>query len=346
MKQEKKTLHKILSVIRHPKIILNFLPFETKQKKMFRTERKLRELNIMQNPKRQFDAFRKQKLEISEIIYHSIEELNVNPPEADVYITGSDQVWHDSYKEPNTSGWFLQFGKSTVKRLSYAASIGRELSNADLAIFRKFMLKFNAVSVREQSACDVCINNGIKAQVCVDPTMLLRADDYTSLATKNVFDKPFAFIYYLNVKSADEISWLSIKEYLKESNFALKSVTASGYCQGRELIENNTPLLATIPEWLGYMNDASCVFTTSFHGTVFAILMHRPFLTIKLNGQYSRSNARMEHLLFELGLTERFLNTSVPVKQQMNNPIDWQSVDKKIDVLRQNSAIFLRNNLA
>ena len=94
-----------------------------------------------------------------------------------------------------------------------------------------------------------------------------------------------------------------------------------------------------------YMQQAECVFTTSFHGTVFAILMHRPFLTIGLQGRYSRSNSRMEQLLSMLDIPNRMFNPHKPVQPQMDTPINWQVVDRLIDKMRLSSLQFLKDNL-
>lgn len=279
-------------------------------------------------------------------IYNSYTELQANPPKADVYITGSDQVWHNPYSEEETKGWFLQFGSNKVKRLSYAASIGRIIEGSELQQLHSFLKRFDAISVREESACQQCKHLGFNAEVCVDPTMLLSVDTYKRMASpQQNAGNAYAFIYVLNVRTSNEVYWPQINEYLKECNLEIKSVTGSGYYQGRELIEGNKNLLATIPEWLSYIEHTQCVFTTSFHGTVFSILMHKPFLTIGLKGKYSRSNARMEQLLSALGIPERMFDSRKSVREQMEAPIHWEDVDIKLEQLKSSSLDFLKKNL-
>ena len=345
VRKERTVWQKIVNHLQHPQYFLYHLPFETEEKRRTKLELKLKKENDQKNPERQFEEFRQEHLQMTDRIYNSYTELQANPPKADVYITGSDQVWHDPYKEPSAAGWFLQFGGDNVKRLSYAASIGRNLYDNELSIFRRFLTRFDAICVREESACQLCREQGFKAQVCIDPTMLLPVETYRRMEKPVVSESPYAFIYVLNVRTAEDINWPQIKGYLGEKQLKIKSVTGSGYYQGRELIENNTNLLATIPEWLGYVDGAQCVFTTSFHGTVFAILMHKPFLTIGLRGEYSRANTRMEYLLSLLGIPERMLNPEKPVREQMEKPIDWNSVDNKLEAMRQQSLDFLRENL-
>ena len=282
---------------------------------------------------------------MSEHIYTSYEELKKNPPVAEVYITGSDQVWNDSCHKISTAGWFLQFGSEETKRISYAASIGRDLEESEFSFFSKYLSSFDAISVREESSRKLCENLGIRAQVCIDPTMLLPSEIYIKMARFPKEEKNYAFIYVLNIRSSEEFYWPAIKEYLETKGLAIKSVTGSGYYQGRELIDNIKNLLATIPEWLGYIKCAECVLTTSFHGTVFAILMHRPFLTIGLRGRHGEANTRIEQLLSTLGIPERMLTPNVDIRQQMEAPIDWEEVELRLNSMREDSLNFLRNNL-
>lgn len=345
VRKERTVWQKIVNHLQHPQYFLNHLPFETEEKRRTKLELKLKKENDQKNPERQFEEFRQEHLQMTDRIYNSYTELQANPPKADVYITGSDQVWHDPYKEPSAAGWFLQFGGDNVKRLSYAASIGRNLYDNELSIFRRFLTRFDAISVREESACQLCREQGFKAQVCIDPTMLLPVETYRRMEKPVVSESPYAFIYVLNVRTAEDINWPQIKEYIGEKQLKIKSVTGSGYYQGRELIENNKNLLPTIPEWLGYVDSAQCVFTTSFHGTVFAILMHKPFLTIGLKGKYSSSNARMEQLLSALGIPERMFDRWKSVREQMDAPIHWENVDRKLEQLKSSSLDFLKKNL-
>ena len=345
LKRKKNLWQKISDILKHPENILIHLPFPTAHKRNVLKEIQLKTENDRKNPVRCFEDFRQQHLKMSAKIYNSYSELEKDPPKADIYITGSDQVWHDSYEDVTSKGMFLQFGDSQTKRISYAASIGRKLYDFELPIFRTYLSHFDAISVREESVYNLCLKLGIKAQICVDPTMLLPIETYKKLLYPTKIDTDYAFLYILNVKKTEDFYWSQINEYLSKSRLALKFVTGSGYYQGRELIEGNTNLLATVPEWLCYVANARCVFTTSFHGTVFSILMHRPFLTIGLQGKYSHSNNRMKQLLQKLGIQERMLDPQKNIQTQMDTPIDWEEVDRRMEKMRKSSLDFLKENL-
>lgn len=340
--KERRLWKRIMYALTHPSVIANLLPIDTKKKREERLEKNLQIVNSRNNPRRCFEQFRLENLKMTSQVYESFKSLRDNPPKADVYITGSDQVWHDSYYEEAINGWFLNFGDGETKRLSYAASIGRSLKREELPIFRSYLSKFDAISVREESVCRLCGEMGILAEVCLDPTMLLPVERYRKLLTPYTGEDFYAFLYVLNVKTAEEICWNQVSEYLREMGYGLKSVTGSGYCQGRELFKETTSLLATIPEWIGYIDKAQCVITTSFHGTVFAILFHRPFLTIGLKGEKSQGNTRMMQLLTALGIPERMFNIEKDFKEQMDSPINWDMVDMRLKQMQKNSLEFLR----
>ncbi|AOS98780.1 hypothetical protein ESP131_00035 [Exiguobacterium sp. U13-1] len=98
-----------------------------------------------------FNNFIKNNYKLSKEKFISISDLKKNPPDADAYIVGSDQVWNSQYNEMVDEGFFLEFGNNSVLRLSYASSFGVEFIEEDESKKVKGHLeKFNAISVREK----------------------------------------------------------------------------------------------------------------------------------------------------------------------------------------------------
>ena len=128
--------------------------------------------NELLNAKRNFVGFRNNYIDSTDIVYHSIHELRANPPKADVYICGSDQVWNNRLEDENTAGWFLDFGSPKTRRLSYAASIGREIDSKEYESFSKYLKRFDAISVREKSGADIVKSMGRDDVVVVPDTEL------------------------------------------------------------------------------------------------------------------------------------------------------------------------------
>jgi hypothetical protein len=121
--------------------------------------------------------------------YASFFELRNDPPEADVYIVGSDQVWNfwgmpfniAEYETVHT--YFLDFGKSETKRIAYAASFGtRKITPNDIKTMVPLLNKFSYISVREQANLGFLQKYGIPSSEWVpDLTLLLDAKQYRML---------------------------------------------------------------------------------------------------------------------------------------------------------------------
>lgn len=304
------------------------------------------ERNKLLNCRRGFKEFRDKYIKSTEIVYRNIKELRNNPPAADIYICGSDQVWNNSLKDPDTAGWFLDFGKPTVKRVSYAASIGRDIDSSEINRFTKYLKNFNAISVREQKAYALCHQLGFdKSIIAVDPTLLLNPSAYDSIEidsnVTNVAGKPYVFIYTLNIRTAEEIYWDDFHKIIAKDGLQIRSVSSSGYLPARELLPDVQNEQATIPEWLSLIKHSEYVITTSFHGVVFCLLYHKPFYAVLLNNEYSKGNDRIISLLESLDLSFLIISNKESLTQAGFDRIDWVEVDEKIVLLRKKSVHFI-----
>ena len=60
--------------------------------------------------KRKFDDFRQKFLTLTDNTYTSAEELRATPPQADLYIAGSDQIWNTACENGKDAAFYLDFG--------------------------------------------------------------------------------------------------------------------------------------------------------------------------------------------------------------------------------------------
>lgn len=307
---------------------------------------KLSKENSIKNKARKFLEFKTENLNLSKV-YTSFHELQIEAPEADAYIVGSDQVWNPSLLNPNTAAWYLKFGKTTTKRLSYAASIGRTISKDEETMFANYLHNLDAISLREKNAWEYCLNLGFdKSKLVVDPTVLSPFSIYESFIDKNAKpQKSYIFLYYLNVQNKEELAWEQLDSFISKQKLSLKSVSSSGYYPAQSLIPGNEDELLTIPEWLTAIYHSQYVVTTSFHGMVFAILMHKPFVIIPLTNQYKLGNGRIESLLLNIGLEDRLLSEKNNMDDIFAKEINWDEVDYKLSEMRLASEKFLEQAL-
>ncbi len=308
--------------------------------------KKLHHINMINNQKRAFQAFLVDNVELTQR-YFTYEELKVNAPKAKAYIVGSDQVWNLEMANPVTPVWYLQFGNEETLRISYAASIGRKIQESEYELFTQYLKGLNAISVREQNAYELCQKLGFKdSELVVDPTVLAPFSVYEKFIDKDSKpQKPYVFLYYLNVLTSEELEWGQISIFLQQNRLELKSVSSSGYYPAQDLIPGHKNEYLTIPEWLSAIYHSEYVISTSFHGVVFAILMHKPFVAIPLRNQYSGGNVRLASLLESIGLSDRIFSAERPIGRILTAPIDWNKVETLLTANRTKSGEFLKTAL-
>lgn len=293
--------------------------------------------------KRKFKDFRKNNICLSEYSYTKLTELQMNPPRADIYITGSDQVWARSLKKSiNERAWYLDFGADSVKRVAYAVSFGHSycpVENDDL--FKALVSRFTFVSVREQKGLTFCKERGVKAVQCIDSTFLLTAEHYEEIASNRKYYSPYAFLYLLNVEDPQEIYFKEVMEILVKLDLQPICTTASGYNPAKEIYSGVVYDYASVEDWLSNILYSNMVFTTSFHGVVFSLIFRKQFiyLPLKKNGS---GNDRVYDLLDCVHLTER-IATSGNIAKLMSCSIDYDNLNlSELNSIINQSREFLR----
>ncbi len=318
-----------------------------KRRKALKEDAECRLMIEKKNEVRKFLYFRSIYIEQSTSIYNSIEEIRSNPPVADCYITGSDQVWTMLLSNEGNAAYFLDFGVKNVKRISYAASFGRsEYPKKLFPRLKELLTRFDAISVREQEGIEICNSLGFKAEHVLDPTLLLSKEDY--LSNLHIEDRPKGnslFVYSINVRFPKELYWSELQRYADANGLDITVTTSSGNIPGREIYDGVNYSYATIEEWLMKINKAQLVATTSFHGVVFCLLMHTNFVYVPLRNSRAKGNGRVESLLKTMNLLEKICYKSEDINICSHIAIDWTMIDSIMQRNRINSISFLQKNL-
>ena len=202
--------------------------------------------------------------------YLSIDDLYLNPPIYDLYISGSDQLWNPTQPyclEP----YFLTFVPKEKKKISYATSIGiSTLEQNEKQRIKGYLSSYTAVSVREYQAKKLLESfAGRKDVIQVpDPTFLLDVEYWEKLSVKPNIKEPYLLLFILNWSQTlvDYVLKLSKESGLKL--FVLTQIQPS--CKDDSYIAVTD---AGPKEFIGYIANAEMVLTDSFHCTVFSIIM-------------------------------------------------------------------------
>ncbi|MCM1113992.1 MAG: polysaccharide pyruvyl transferase family protein [Clostridium sp.] len=267
-----------------------------------------------------FEKYRKALLNESKTRYTSLDALKQNPPAADIYCTGSDQVWGRIGSSEMDEAYFLSFAPSDKKKVAYAASFGKtDLSSVDPLRLKKWLNAYSTITVREKSAVDIIKSLDInKVNQVLDPTLLLNSDCWSKLINKDI-DGKYVLLYQLHHNpQMDNYA----KEFAKKCNLKLIRVTPLFHTifKGGKAV-----YLPDIQTFLSYIKNAEYMITDSFHGTAFAINFNTQFVDV-LPGE---TKTRNQSILELTGLTNRVLN----------DYNDFSFIEKKIDFSYANKKI-------
>ncbi|MGQ7262230.1 polysaccharide pyruvyl transferase family protein [Vreelandella sp. V005] len=293
--------------------------------------------------------FRDQRLTMTKTVT-SEEEIRdyARNQNIDAFIVGSDQVWRPRYS-PSILNFYLDFlddVSSPAKRISYAASFGVDVWEYQDDVTKRcktLIKKFDAVSVREQSAMELCKSKlDTNAEWVVDPTLLLEVADYQALIdTCEINHNKDCIISYVLDSGADKRSIANIvSNSVNKKVVSIKPENKISQFRSKDI---NRCVYPKVEKWLQSIKDSSFVVTDSFHGTVFAIFFNRPFIAI---GNSRRGMARFESLLSHFGLVNRLVENSNEVTQELiKQKIDWATVNKIREQQAEVGRAFIQKNL-
>lgn len=285
-----------------------------------------------------FDAFEKDYFHLTPIKYYSSEELKQKAPKADIYVAGSDQIWNTFSENGKESGYYLDFGDETVKRISYAASLATCTIKEECKDFVKEKLsRFSSISVRETTGAKLLAELGVNdVSVVLDPVFLLDKKEWRQLSVKgNLYGlAPDSYLLVYDFLGNDANMSSFVREYAKTKS--LKVVSINDFSE-RDYVDININNAGPL-EFLALIDNAACVIASSFHATAFSAILEKEFYTFNLKG-YNNSS-RMQDFLGCLGLTER-MNPNL----NFINTISWNEVSDTLKVYKQKSKEFLSSNL-
>lgn len=272
---------------------------------------------------RGFDQLKKDDIHLTRP-YANFNELGEDPPEANVYVTGSDQMFNPIYTNGDPA-YFFEFlspdWRARVRKISYASSFAQELPVHWRDVYAKALMDYDALSLREQYGVDLTQElTGKPATLCCDPTLLLTRQEWMEFAAKakRRIRHPYILCYNLAYRvnpypMANEVE-RAIQEKLKLPILFVNGSKA-------DLLKANSKVIkwATPYEFVDLFFSASFIMTSSFHGTAFALQSGKPFLS------YVSANAGADNRISDLLLQCRAQEHGVPI---MDKPVDLNDLSR------------------
>jgi len=271
--------------------------------------------------KKDYELFLKTHLTLSPNIAKNREQI---PTDYDLYIHGSDQIWNPKMLGGKIDPiYFGDFRASNGKKISYAASFANEpLKQQDKEIYKKLLTNLDAVSVREKEL-GILIKDCTAKKIydVLDPTLLANPKVWAKIIEEPAIEN-YILIYQVG---QNPLTHKLANEIARKNNLIIYDIDS----------EKNH---VSVGKFVGLFLKADYIITTSFHGTAFSLIFNKQFYSIASG---TGRDVRVDSLLKDLKIQERLLY-KIP---ESITTIDYDYVNKNLEILKQKSVDFLKNNL-
>lgn len=250
-----------------------------------------------------FDKMRKRYLKMT---YRCSTNECLATLNADIFMTGSDQVWGPMMNGCYDPVYFLQFVPKGIKKIAYAASFGKTTFDvATEAVYEKMLAAYDKISLREDSG--VRLVESWKGKNCVgqvlDPTLLFIDEEWANMMIAPYIQKKYEKKKYIIVYQIHNDIQLSSYAVRLAERTGLQLVRVNPYlhqvCRGGRFI-----CCPDVGEFLALIKNSTYMVTDSFHGTCFALIFNKQFIEILPK---NTTGTRNQSLLSLTGLSNRIV---------------------------------------
>lgn len=278
-----------------------------------------------------FNKFNNDYLDVVDYKFPNLKKINNN---FDKFVVGSDQVWNFNFN-CFSDEYFLKFADYD-KTISYAASFGiKEIPENFRKNYEEGLKSIKNISVREEDGKRIVkeIIGKDDVQVVLDPTLLLSREEWKKISKKPIFvndNEKFALKCFLG--EMPEQYRNDINNYIQENNIRLYDICDM----------DKDEIYSISPNELLYMvENSECIFTNSFHISVFSVIFNKKFFVYdKKSKTDTAMNSRIDTLLKNCNIE----NNRNPIYECLNSwNVDYNDVEKRINKLKDSSIEFLKN---
>lgn len=250
--------------------------------------------------------------------YESKDAIFSNPPIYDIYMTGSDQTWNLNGTKCDPT-FFCGFAPVNSRKVAFSASFAHDKLPKGSEQFVKDNLKgYTHIGCREYSSLTLLeslkMENVELLNTC-DPSLLLSCEDYNKLELHSKISLPqrYILVYYMGYAFPPQPAFNRILQ-LVEEHYQLPVMYLGGVSR-HDSNKNHFHIDGIGPcEFLSLVKNATYVLTSSFHGTMFAIIYRKPFTSIIAPKWHS--DHRLSDLSKSIGMECNFIagddNNKIP----------------------------------
>ena len=282
---------------------------------------------------RKFQEFYNSQYDLSCIKYTSSNFNESSEMESlDGYVCGSDTI----FAVPEfgfDDGFYANYPIMKGRSVAYAASFGDyDISAEQINDLKIRLNNFKAIALRENDKLNVVKSlTDIPIFKVIDPTLLLKPEDYDKIVKFPIIEKPYLLLYS---RRGDEKMQKYAEKMAIDNGWDVVEISLNAMNAERHIMRYD----AGVEEFLGLVKNAQMVITNSFHGMIFAVQFNRPFYI------FSRKlcDTKISEVLELFGIQDRLLKTGLVF---LANPIDFGEVHEKISKARSESLDILKTEL-
>ncbi len=252
----------------------------------------------------------------------------------DCFILGSDTIWNlnsEYYKNNKAIFWGDIFNDRKI--ISYASSIANTnpeviLKNKD---YSSSINHWAAISVRDEYTKSVLtkITDKHVYLVC-DPTLLFKKDFYSHICPQQTGNYIFLYLF----KKLDHNQDLQLRAFAAKNKLEIICGTERNISSQANRFIINCPY-----NFMTYMLGAKYVITDTYHGTIFSANFNKQFVVI------NRDLIKVRDFLSLIGLANRIIDRESEINITLNQAINFDYANQKLQELRCNSLRFLDYNI-
>lgn len=258
----------------------------------------------------------------------------------DRVFVGSDQVWNPEITVKLDDAYIGNIkGRGACPMIAYAASMGRSAlpESCQEKFARCAGQAFSAISVREASAVPF-LEWLLHRRVIdlVDPVFLLQQEDWRRIQRLPA-EKDYILLHWTERNDSMARYALTLAQQSNKKLIQTSLPSRNGQDRRALIHADGGPA-----EFLGYIQNASCVVTNSFHAAAFSVLLEKQFIAFR----HSSYNSRLSGLTEKLGLQARLYDKNCPPEpDSMWREIDWPAVQSRIAAERKRAIQFICSNI-
>ena len=239
----------------------------------------------------------------------------------DAFIVGSDQIWNASMLNRR---YLLDFVEKGKIKASYSPSMGTgHVLKRQQHVFKHYLNDFNYISTREQRLQKL-LQEKLSRSIAhvLDPSMLITRDKYLQMAhlPEDLQPNSYLLCYFMpkNEKQAEQARRFA-------QSRGLKLVIMTMHPFSYKVKEAYIYASAGPREFIGLIAHAAVVFSSSFHCTIFSIMLHKDLYVFEqsFTSKSADTNQRYTEQLDTYGMNHRYIHWGEGITPEHQRPIDY-----------------------